>query len=126
MQFSRWFIGNLKLYKLWTQAFKNANIRIKIGMFGLIYIWYILPISIIAGILSVIFFNLNVFVVLFSYLTLTALLYGIREIRELNPVYLIGFWLIYSIAKVCGIVVSLYTIFVLLYMKEKRYLIYKR
>ena len=73
-----------------------------------------------------IFFNLNVFVVLFSYLTLTALLYGIREIRELNPVYLIGFWLIYSIAKVCGIVVSLYTSFVLLYMKEKRYLIYKR
>jgi hypothetical protein len=126
LQFSRWFVGNLKLYKLWTKVFKNANIRIKIGTFGLIYVWYILPISMILGILCVIFFNLNVFVFLFSYLTLTALLYGIKEVRGLNPIYPIGFWFIYSLAKVCGIILSVYTNFVVLFKKEKSYILYKR
>jgi len=126
LQLSRWFVGNLKIYKLWMQALKNASMRIKIGIFGLIYIWYILPISIILGILSVVFFNLNVFVLLISYLALTALLYGINEIRKLNPIYTIGFWLIYSLAKFSGILVSVYTNFVASYINGKSYLLYKR
>ena len=110
MQFSRWFIGNLKLYKLQIEAFKKADMKIKIRMFGIIYIWYILSVSITAGILSIMFFKLNIFVFLFSYLAVTVLLYGIDEVRELNTAYLIGFWFIYSLVKVCSIMLSLYTI----------------
>ena len=126
MQFSRWFIGNLKIYDMFIEAFGKARSKIKLGILGLLYLWYIIPVSLIFGIILVLFFRFSLMALLFFYVAITLPLFFIKEIRKINPAFVSGFWFVYSFAKVCGLVISPYTYLIYKYRSSKTNLIFKR
>jgi cellulose synthase/poly-beta-1,6-N-acetylglucosamine synthase-like glycosyltransferase len=126
IQFSRWFIGNVKIYRLWSSALIKSKMRVKFGIIGLLYIWYLLPISIVVGIFAVLLGLLNVWLLITFYALLTIILCSMKPIYKYGTFYIGAFWLVYSLSKVAGILISPYVLIMLKSNESKRYIIFKR
>lgn len=126
MQFSRWFIGNVKIYKLWSSALIKSKMKVKFGIIGLLYIWYVLPISIAIGIFAVLLGVLNIWLFILFYALLTIILCLMKPVYKYGPFYIVAFWLVYSLSKITGILISPYIFIMLRYNESRRYVIFKR
>ncbi|MEM3442016.1 MAG: glycosyltransferase family 2 protein [Candidatus Bathyarchaeia archaeon] len=126
MQFSRWFIGNAKIYPLWIDAFAKSETKVRFGIFGLLYIWYVLPLSMTIGMVAVLLGTLNVWLFFAFYAVLTITLYGMKQVRKYGKLYVASFWVVYSLAKTCGILISPYILEVIKRDVSKSRIIFKR
>jgi cellulose synthase/poly-beta-1,6-N-acetylglucosamine synthase-like glycosyltransferase len=111
LQFSRWFIGNIEIGSSWLNFIRKGEFGIKIGVFSLLLIWYIFPISFIITIPFIFLSKIYLLVWIANYLTISVIIFFQlpKEYKLLAFVFLF----VYSISKVCGIFISPYTYYLL-------------
>ena len=100
--------------------------KVKFGIIGLLYIWYVLPISIAIGIFAVLLGVLNIWLFILFYALLTIILCLMKPVYKYGPFYIVAFWLVYSLSKITGILISPYIFIMLRYNESRRYVIFKR
>ncbi len=126
LQISRWFLGHLQMSPQWLLFFKNAEPKVKFGGFGLIYIWYVFPIALALSTALALLNGFNPYLLLSFYITITLILYTVKEIRQYHPVFVILFWPVHILVKVVGMSLTLYTFYVMQFNRQKSYVCYKR
>jgi cellulose synthase/poly-beta-1,6-N-acetylglucosamine synthase-like glycosyltransferase len=130
IQYSRWTLGHISLNEDYKRFFIGAKTKIRVGVFGLIWFWYVMPLSLLLGlVLGVVFAQFNILllgIVGFYYFVLTCILIEIKEIRSYKKEDIASFWLISAILRVCGMIMVPYTYYIRKYKREHAYRLYKR
>ncbi|HUC39112.1 MAG TPA: glycosyltransferase family 2 protein [Candidatus Acidoferrum sp.] len=130
LQHARWFMGTLGLIPEYLKIFSSAKIKIRIGTFGILLIWIILPFALFSGILISIIglvFGLKFFeLYVVTYAILTCIIFTLPDARAYGALYCLLEWFFSSLATSLGILASAYGFIFAKYYENKTYILFKR
>jgi cellulose synthase/poly-beta-1,6-N-acetylglucosamine synthase-like glycosyltransferase len=130
LQSSRWFIGTFGLYSYYKNFFTSAENKLKVGWFGVIWSWRILPVALVIG-LALVPLSLNgtyAFLIFYiaTYMILTLILFSISEERGYGTTHLLLHWLVTSLVKSFAILIAIYEYVFIRFKREELYKLFVR
>ncbi len=131
LQYMRWMMGMAGLLPALKEIFSKARNKIKVGTFGLMMIWKVLPITLFLGLLLSIagaFFYGPLFLEFYIivYAILTFILFTISDVRAYGLLYCVLFWGVSQTVKAIATLASLYGFAFAKYRENKLYMLFKR
>jgi len=110
LQYARWTSGKFMAGDTYARFLRHATTMIRVGFLGVMWIWYVLPLSIVAGLAILLVLDhsngwfCGSFLSFYFFLTLT--LACMRDARGYGTGYLLSHWLVSSIVKSLGMLLS--------------------